>query len=532
MVAGAIGALALAPLNILPAFAVPMVIAVWLIDGCASGAGANKTSTIGASFSAARIGWWWGFGYFLAGFWWLGAAFLVEADKFAWALPLGVVGLPAALALFPAAGFFLARVLWCGNGARIFALATGLGLAEWLRGTILTGFPWNDLGMVLGGNKVLAQLASVIGLHGLTFIAVFLAAAPATIADFRDGTRSARFIPRGRYGWTSIAFACISAMVVFGALRLGANPTAFADHVKLRLVQPNVPQDNKFRPEMGPGILAGYLKLSDQATSPQSAGVTSVTHVFWPESPFPFLLSQNADALAQIAKLLPRGTSLITGAARAEHAVQASAGRKKASLSYYNSIHLIEANGLIAQTYDKIKLVPFGEYLPMSSFLQRLGLHHFVHIPGGFSPGTVVKSLNLPGIGDVLPLICYEAIFPGVTASRSKGANRPRVIVNVTNDGWFGPTSGPHQHFAQARLRSIEEGLPMIRVANTGISAVIDPVGRVLKSLPLGIKGTIDSRLPKPGPQTIFSAYPFGAPASTALIFLLITLVFRIRRSS
>lgn len=525
--AGSIAALGLAPLNILPAFVVSLTIAAWLIDGSTSSRASGRQSMMSSAWMAAKAGWWFGFGYFVAGLWWLGAAFLVEADEFAWALPLGVIGMPACLAIFPAMGFFLSQILWSGHPGRIFAFATGIGLSEWLRGVAFTGFPWNDFGMALGGNLVLAQAASVIGLHGLTFVAVAIAAAPATLIDSREhnGKRNGLF-------WRPAVVATIALGLVsiFGFSRLAQSKTEFVDGVRLRLVQPNVSQGKKFRPEAGMAILDGYLKLSDRSTSPQSSGVANVTHLFWPESPFPFLLSENAEALARIGRLLPQGAYLVTGAARAERNSRAVSRHQRRKVDYFNSIQLVDSNGVITQTYDKVHLVPFGEYLPFGAFFDRIGIRQFVHIPGGFSAGKTQKQMMLPKIGNVIPLICYEAIFPeSITAGRGQVASGS-LMVNLTNDGWFGPTSGPYQHLAQARLRTIEQGIPMVRVANTGVSAVIDPAGRILQSLRLGVEGVIDTGLPRRREPTLFSRYGWLLSALIAGLCLLGAMLTKIRK--
>src|SRR5579863_7889120 len=210
--AGAVGALALPPFSAFPLIAAPLTIAVWLIDG-AHDRGESRP-LIGSLRAAFGAGWWMGFGYFLAGLWWVGAAFLVEADRFAWALPLGVVALPATLAVFPAVGFVVARVLWSPGPARVFALAFGLGLAEWARGLLFTGFPWNDIGMALGANLVLAQIASLVGLHGLTFLTIAIFAAPATL--WRLGEARLNFAP------TVVAALALALIAAFGAWRLSA----------------------------------------------------------------------------------------------------------------------------------------------------------------------------------------------------------------------------------------------------------------------------------------------------------------------
>lgn len=486
---GAVGALAMAPLDFFPALLVPMTVAVWLVDGSAHG---PRRVSFAALRSAASAGWWQGFGFFLAGLWWLGAAFLVEAEQWAWALPLGVIVLPAVLALFHALGFALARLIWTPSASRILALGVALTASEWLRGQLFSGFPWNELGMALGGSLWLAQIASVAGLHGLTLLACVLAASPAALAD-------------GGGKWTlRLSLLGFIAIAGFGFARVSMDEKKFVANVALRIMQPNIVQDASFSAANKQKLLAGYLTLSDRAMSPQHQGIANATHLVWPESAFPFILSQDPAALAQIGVALPPGVRLITGAARLGERL---AGDRQPR--YHNSIQVIESGGTISATYDKLHLVPFGEYLPLGGLLRSIGLAQFVHIPGGFEPGVSRKLLEIGGLPPALPLICYEAIFPEQAAA-PQGARevlRPGVLLNVTNDSWFGLTSGPYQHLAQARLRSIEQGLPMIRAANTGISAIIDPYGRYVERLPLGVEGVLDGRLPMALAPTVYALY-------------------------
>lgn len=509
--AGVMGVLSLPPFGLFPSLIVTMSIAVWLIDGCVGKVkvGSGTKLRLSAAWEAAKTGWWLGFGYFLAGLWWLGAAFLVEADQFAWALPLGVIGLPAVLALFTALGFAASRLIWCNNSLRILALAAGLGASEIIRSVILTGFPWNNFGMALGGNVVFAQFASLVGLHGLTLICVAMAATPALLADRKP--RKAPLL------LATLLFVSIGA---FGAARLALNSTTFDETVRLRIMQPNLPQDDKFRADAMPDVLSRYIELSSRVTEQQPEGIVGVTHLVWPESPFPVILARDAQALQRIGDLLAPKTTLITGAVRFEVSPD---GR---SAKYFNSIQVLQPGGVIVDSYDKTHLVPFGEYLPLRRFFDALGLRQFVHVPGGFEAGAARKLIRPPGFPPAAPLICYEAIFPGAVVpdnGRSLGAS---VLLNVTNDGWFGNTTGPHQHFAQARLRAIEEGLPLVRAANTGISAIVDPYGRVLESLPLGVAGVVDGRLPVPAPATVFSSHPFTPPALIWLGMLLFVAMF------
>jgi apolipoprotein N-acyltransferase len=500
---GAIGALAMAPIDAIPAMLVPMTLAVWLVDGSArkeTGRSIFRTLRWRSCRAAASIGWWWGLGYFLAGLWWLGAAFLVEPGRDAWALPFGVVAVPALLALFPALGFGLAQLLWSPGAARVLALTAGLGMSEWLRGWVLTGFPWNAFGMTLGGNLVLGQSASIVGADGLTLLTIAICAAPATLADPSSGGSIRRFAP------IVSAVLAVVALVGFGTARLSAGKVGDVPRVRLRIMQPNVPQDENFSYANKDKILSDYLALSDRATSPGTSGLADVTHLIWPESAFPFILSHDPDALNAIGAALPPGTLLVTGAARVQTDPPTPSGAPGRT-HYFNAIEVIGPGGTILNSYDKVHLVPFGEYLPFDSLLRQAGLTNFVHIPGGFDPGMHRRLLDVPGLPPVAAAICYEAIFSGAILpdGRASGRERAGLILNVTNDGWFGQTAGPYQHFAQARLRAIEEGLPLVRAANTGISAIVDPYGRIRESLPLGVKNVLDGALPQRIEPTIFS---------------------------
>jgi len=486
--------LALPPLSLSPFIAAPLTIAVWLIDGAQDRRpGRSLIASLRAAFGA---GWWMGFGYFLAGLWWVGSALLVDADKFAWALPFAVVALPAALAVFPAAGFALARLLWSPGPLRIFALAFGLGVAEWSRGLLFTGFPWNDLGMALGVNLALAQTASLVGLHGLTFLTIAIFAAPATL--WRVSESRLNLMP------TTVAALALVVMAAIGEFRLMAPTSATLPGVKLRLIQPNVGQDDaSFSPETKQAILRRYFDLSERATSPDRSGVRDVTHLIWPESAFPFILSRDPQALSEIVDFLGSGATLITGAARRED------GRPP---RYFNSIEVVGRGGLSAQRYDKQHLVPFGEYMPFASLLERAHITQLVDIPGGFEPGSGRRILHVPGLPDAMPLICYEAIFPIEFGDLTSGAERPAWLLNVTDDAWFGLTPGPYQHFAQVRLRAIELGLPLVRDANSGISAVLDGLGREIAVAPLGAQGVLDAELPEALAPTLQSRLgSFGA---------------------
>jgi apolipoprotein N-acyltransferase len=473
-VAGAICNLGIAPFGLWPALFLGFPVLVWLIDGTT----ARRWNGV---IAAAGTGWLFGFGYFLFGLYWVGHAFLVDAKTFGWLLPFAVILLPAGLALFTALGVGIARALWAPGWYRVLALAVGLTISEWLRGHVLTGFPWNAFGYALTEPLVLAQGAALFGLWGLTFVAVAVFASPATLVDSNASMRRP-WLP------LAVALGVVAAIGVYGAVRLAATPTAYVSGVRLRIMQPNLQQDEKFNYAAKQQVMTRYLALSDRSTSPQSTGVRDATHLIWPESAFPFFLTREPEALAQIAALLPPGTVLITGAVRAAESANPQFVRA------YNSVYVIDHDGSILSVYDKVHLVPFGEYLPWQIFLERMGLMQLTKVKGGFLSGERRRSLTAPGAPPFLPLICYEIIFPRAAVPADE---RPAWMLNVTNDGWFGDSAGPYQHLQQARVRAIEEGLPLVRAANTGVSAVIDPTGRVMQSLPLGAEGVLDSALPR-----------------------------------
>jgi len=481
--AGAVSVLALAPFNLWPVMFLTFPVVVWLIDGSAAG-------RLSGVLTAAGAGWWFGFGYFLAGLYWVGYAFLVDAETFGWLLPVAVAGLPAGLALFTAMGFALARLMWTRGPIRVLALALALTAAEWLRGHALSGFPWNAYGYALTGPLALAQGAALVGLWGLTFVAVAVFASPAVLVDERSETRRP-------WAWPLAAVLVLAALATYGAIRLAQSPTELVEGVRLRLMQPNLQQDEKFNYGAKQQVMQRYLALSDRATGPDAMGVRDVTHLIWPESAFPFFIAREADALAQIAALLPPGTTLITGGVRPE---ETTPGARIAHV--YNSIYVIDHDGSTLGVYDKNHLVPFGEYLPFQELLESFGLMQLTKVQGGFIAGDRRRLLAVPRAPPALPLICYEVIFPGEVASRS--GERAGWMINLTNDGWFGNSTGPYQHLQQARVRAIEEGLPLVRAANTGISAVIDPLGRIIRQLPLGQEGVLDAGLPRPVEPTWF----------------------------
>jgi apolipoprotein N-acyltransferase len=351
----------------------------------------------------------------------------------------------------------------------------------------------------------------VLGLWGLTFMTVLLAAAPATLLD-RDTRRP----------WLVVAAAAVAviALAAFGAVRLAHTPTAFVDGVALRIMQPNLPQDEKFNYSAKTQVLEQYARLSARPGKERPHAIEQTTHLIWPESAFPFYLNKEPEALAQIAAMLPEKTVLITGGDR-----MTEPRPPATTAETFNSVYVLDHRAMVLATYDKLHLVPFGEYLPLQPLLERLGIVQLTKLEGGFASGERRPVLAVPGAPPMLPLICYEIIFPGELVT---GGERPGWLLNVTNDGWFGISSGPYQHLQQARLRAIEEGLPLVRAANTGISAVIDPLGRIVDSLPLGSEGVLDAQLPQSLAPTLYAR--FGDRIAGALLALALACILIRRR--
>ncbi|MBX3567406.1 MAG: apolipoprotein N-acyltransferase [Rhizobiaceae bacterium] len=465
--AGALLVLAQAPYDFFAVGFVSFPVLVWLLDGVTAPASGGLLRRVSPPF---MVGWWFGLGYFLAGLWWIGNALLVEADSFAWALPFAVVGVPAVLAVFYGVATVLARLLWGRGLASIFAIAFGFGLAEWLRETVLTGFPWNAVGYAAMPMPILMQSASVVGLTGMNVLAVFVFAAPALLG--REGVR--------RTGILLAALLCL-LHVGFGYWRLSQPEVESSKSLSVRIVQPSVAMDAKWDRAEEDRI---FSELMDMTAAPPAAGQPKPQLIIWPETSVPFLFTERPDALAAIGALLTDGQMLLAGAVRAEGA--------GADAVYYNSIVAIDAGGEIADAFDKVHLVPFGEYLPFAPILERLGLTQLVAGPMNFEPGAHRRPIVVPGGLRAVPFICYEIIFPAEVAVDVAAGD---IIVNVTNDAWFGNSPGPYQHFRQAQIRAVETGVPVMRAANSGISGGVDARGRIIDAFALNVRSQLDFRV-------------------------------------
>ena len=468
--AGALAALAMPPLYWLPLAIVGAVGFVWLWD------------TAPGPKSALLRGWAWGTGHFAVGSYWIVEAFFVPPADYG---PLGppiVIGLAALLGFFP--GMAAGAAKWAaerwpklgGRYARLVLLAIAWTVAEWLRGHVFTGYSWNPLAHVWAFAVPLLQGAALFGVYGLGLLTFMILAAPAA-------------------GWRASLLALV---VVAGAGFAGQSlmaPVDAGDGPLVRIVQPNTPQAEKWRPENRTRQLNKLVDMS------RRDGFDKLSAVIWPETAPPFIVEPGSPALEVMAKAVPPDGYLLTGAAR---------GTGNRNEGVWNSLLVIDKAGAIVASYDKVHLVPLGEYIPfhkqlapVSGFIGR----------GSFEEGLSRVTLDLPRLPSFSPIICYEVIFPA--AVTGPGA-RPRWLLNVTNDAWFGLSSGPYQHLASASLRAVEEGLPMIRAANTGVSAVIDAYGRVLADLDMQQEGIMDHRIPATREPT-----PYGRWGDGMLLALL-----------
>ena len=506
---GGLAVLALPPFHFVPALIPAFAGLSWLIDG------ARHSSRPAARFrwlawytgggprrDAYRCGWWFGAGFFLFGLYWISHALLVDAARFGWLIPFALAGIAGLFAIYIGLAALAAFALSGEGPARIIMLALWWVAFEWLRGWLFTGFPWNLMGTVWTFSDAMIQFTAVVGVFGLSLVTVMAAVTPAALG--MAGVSRAH-----KYWLVGVPFAVLGLLWAGGAWRLAGASDEMVDGVSLRLVQPNIAQADKWKRNLRSRHLQNLLTLSRG----EGGGAPTPTHVIWPETAVPLFLQSGSRAAQTIAGAVPVGGALLTGAPR-------YLGRAGGGPFLWNSLQIIDAGAEFQGTYDKHHLVPFGEYVPFKSFLP---VAKFTQGRTDFSAGPGLRSLAVPGAPRVSPLICFEALFPGrVVAS---GQERPGWLLNITNDAWFGSSPGPYQHFAAVRPRAAEEGIPLVRVANTGISAVVDAYGRTLVQTRLGERIAIDSALPKTlSSKTIFSRK--GNMAVIPLVLLYVILLF------
>jgi apolipoprotein N-acyltransferase len=436
-------------------------------------------------------GWWFGLGHFIPGFYWIANSMLTDPWKFGWMIPIAVGGLAAFMAVYVGLAAGLARLLWTPGPARVLALGGAWIIGEWLRSWVLSGFPWNLLGYSWAFSDQMMQIVAWTGSWGLSLITMVGCGLPALLLRWAPNAEDAPPLA-GKAGWCAIAgLAALVLVWSIGAARLSGASDDFVPGITLRLVQPSIPPAMKNSADRRLENLNRLLSLSLQ-----DPGRSGVTHVIWPESAVPYLLERHADVRQAVARVVPPEGLLITGAVRASP----DGGNLE---QIWNSALAVDGNGAIVASFDKFHLVPYGEYVPLRElfpFISKI-------TPGSldFTAGPGPRTLHLPGLPPVGPLICYELIFPGEVADRS---DRPQWLLSLTNDAWFGRSTGPYQHFASARFRAVEEGVPMVRAANAGISGVIDAYGRVQVRLELDAIGVIDHGLPAATPApTVFTQF-------------------------
>lgn len=472
--AGGIGALGIAPFGFWHATLIFLAVAFLLFERATTGRQALAT------------GWACGTGYFSVALLWIIEPFLVEPEIFGWMAPFALIFMAAGLAIFWAGAF---RLAFRATRMRLPALVVALALAELARAYVLTGFPWAGLAQIWVGVGPDLML-SVIGPHGLGLVTLGAGLALALAAGARHALM--------------VRLAGPLAVVAFVGLGLWLQarlPETEFRAATIRLVQPNAPQDQKWDPAMMPVFLNRNLEYSAALPRPDL--------IVWPETSVPTLMEYGGPIFEDMITL-SGGVPIVAGIQRRD------------DRRMYNSAFLLDGP-VPSQVYDKHKLVPFGEYIPLGDLAARFGLHGFAAREGqGFSAGPGVQLMDLGALGQALPLICYEAVFPDLARSTP----RPDMLIQITNDAWFGERSGPYQHLAQARMRAIEQGLAMIRVANTGISAMIDPYGRLIAQIPLGQAGYVDAALPEPRPVTLY-ARSGDWPALILLLLLAAAIVAR-----
>lgn len=446
---GALLSLGLAPLHFL-----------WGVPAALGGAAALLLAATTVR-RAALLGWLFGTGYFIFGLSWIVEPFQVDPDRHAWMAPFALVFLAAGLALFWGAAFALAARLGQG-GWRLLALLAFWTLAEFGRAYLFTGLPWAALGQFWIDTSAV-RLLPWVGPHGLAMACLAIC------------------LPLGllRQRPVIAVVPVVIAGVALAALPPLAEP-ARSDHI-VRLVQPNAPQHQKWHPDFAWGFVRRQIEFTAADPRPDL--------VVWPETSVPVLLENEAGLLQAISEA--------SGGAQVVMGVQ-----RRGQSRYHNSLIALDGSGAVSATYDKAHLVPFGEYVPFADFWARFGVFGLAaQASGGYAPGPGAQLLSL-SIGRALPLICYEAVFPqDVNAAPA----RPDYLLQITNDAWFGSYSGPYQHLVQARMRAAEQGLPMMRAANTGVSAMIGPRGQLLDSLALDEAGYVDSQLPVALPPTLYS---------------------------
>ncbi len=468
--AGGAAVFGMAPFDLWPLLLAALGLLAFLLDGAADRPRPRRT--------AALTGWAFGFAYFAGGFYWVGEAFYVDPAT-TWMMPFAVTLLPAGMALYYALAASVARAFPQRGAAFALILAAVFAATEFLRGWLFTGFPWNLFGAGFVGSGV-DQGAAIAGLYGLTLAT---AIAGFGLAPLIAGHGWRRIVP------AALGFALLAGFYAYGALRA---PTPAPTETRLRIVQPDNPQSEKPLPDYARRL---WQRLMGLTLEP---GAESVDVFIWPEGVTPFLMDETPEALEVIGDALGPDQFLIAGSARRQRTTDGA--------RYYNSLFVVDGEGRIVTVYDKAHLVPFGEYMPFPEFFRSLGIASLnARVADAFTAGPGLQTLQLGALPAFSALICYEALFPAAVVAADQP--RPAWLANITDDSWFGTQTGPYQHLTSARFRAIEEGLPLVRAATTGVSAVIDADGAIVVASKLGEAVKLDAALPGAREATPFARH-------------------------
>lgn len=456
------------------------------------------------------IGWWFGLGHFGVSLYWVHHSLLTDPERYAWLVPFAVLLIPSILAIFTGA-VTLAYSLLPGTlrVTKLFGFAALWVIAEYIRTWFpFGGFPWNLAGYGWGHFDGILQLAAISGIYGLSFLFVLFSTSPALLLTTTVKQKRIRFRQNDRaYLTVMLPLILIVAAILVAGEKRYQNAT-LENNISIRLVQANIPIRKIQDPEEWFSIIQDHVEMSQQTPAPSSLNL-----IIWPESANSFLLDREPRLRAMLANVVPEGGLLLTGSMRGE-------GDEK-NWQAWNTIHGINDKGEIIASYDKATLVPFGEYVPLRWLFFFMDA---IAMPGDFARGLGAQTITVNGIPPFSPLICYEAIFPQRIVDKN---HRPEWLLNVTNDAWFGDSSGPYQHFEMARVRAIEQGLPLVRAANTGISAVFDAYGRIVKQTQLNEKTVMDVPLPTSLPPTFYSRFGDWPMLALALLCIMGSIIPR-----
>lgn len=474
---GALGGLAMGPFYIWPALVIALS-GLWII---------TTSFAEDQRWKSFLCGWLFGMGFFTYSLYWIGNALLINGNPYKWAYPFALVGLPIFLSLYTGLAAYLSRRICKGRGAVSFCIFIALIMvAEYARGHLFSGFPWNLYGMSWTAILPMLQILSIGGIYFLSFLTVFMFAMPGFMIKGHAP-------PLVRILGGVAALAIGIGLYIFGTERLAHHPTELRQDTVVQLIQPNIAQSMKWDPEQKWENYRALLNVIRNDQTLTATGPHAARLLILPET------SVTSNELSEPAALEALKGAMLHYKEPSYILAGALLGDRE---GYHNSLVVMDHDLRLKYKFDKFHLVPFGEYMPMQKYIPFGPLNNF----SGFTAGPGPQTAMVDDIPPFSPLVCYEVIFPGeVTSTNPK---RAEWIVNVSNDAWYGISPGPFQHMSHAIYRAIETGLPVVRGTNTGLSVVVDPYGRVISSLPLMVAGSVDSFLPRPAAKpTLYSRF-------------------------